>query len=759
MEGPTCFKMNDENRWCLFLDDFGGKGYFPMMTENLSGGGFSESNKNDYSLPSVMRHGSVINITKEEYYALLNKFDDGYQTVFRVNPAERQQQVEGWGISLCWWANMCGKWSDDKVNDLVELLTSEDGLNYNIFRYNIGGGDAPSHYNGHMCSGKGKRAEMEGFKSSANSEYDWNADSGQRNILMKIKQKRPDAIFEAFSNSPPYWMTYSGCSAGNSDGNKDNLKPEYYGAFCDYLIDVCRHFKSAYNIEFKTLEPFNEPNTNYWSANGGQEGCHFDVASQINLLRVLSPKLKKSGLNTVISACDETSVTTAINELKSYGKESDIIPLLGQFNVHTYSGNPIDKVNLSDLVHEAKLPFWMSESGEGGSGLSGNLKMAQRMFDDVNYLMPSAWIDWQFMEEGNDQWCFVSGNFSQQKYSIVKNYYVRMQVTRFIKAGYSILTTGRDDVMAAISPDGEKVVVVMLNKEKHEKLVKVDLSLLKDYGETAELYVTNSRLNCSREQDLPIEGNQLVYEMGAEEISTILISMKGANPVASLLDNQPYLVLPRASSTVMTMMTEGPKLSYFCDSDTSQRWYFQHVSNDVYVIYTTKDERRYALTDDGSYYLKMNEMNIGDERQHFKIIRIAENCYKIISVTDDKWMDLEGAALVSGTKIGLWKNDEVGSNGHREWRILSFPFSMSDSDETVNDDVENGGVLIYYRDNRVTVVNALKSEIQIDIVDMNGRTVVNKRTNEERSEFTLSDGLYVVRCTGGKKTASKVLVW
>ena len=201
----------------------------------------------------------------------------------------------------------------------------------------------------------------------------------------------------------------------------------------------------------------------------------------------------------------------------------------------------------------------------------------------------------------------------------------------------------------------------------------------------------------------------------------------------------------------MTMMTEGPKLSYFCDSDTSQRWYFQHVSNDVYVIYTTKDERRYALTDDGSYYLKMNEMNIGDERQHFKIIRIAENCYKIISVTDDKWMDLEGAALVSGTKIGLWENDEVGSNGHREWRILSFPFSMSDSDETVNDDVENGGVLIYYRDNRVTVDNALKSEIQIDIVDMNGRTVVNKRANEERSEFTLSDGLYVVRCTGGKR--------
>ena len=33
----------------------------------------------------------------------------------------------------------------------------------NIFRYNIGGGDDPSHLDGHMVKGKGKRAEMEGF--------------------------------------------------------------------------------------------------------------------------------------------------------------------------------------------------------------------------------------------------------------------------------------------------------------------------------------------------------------------------------------------------------------------------------------------------------------------------------------------------------------------------------------------------------------------------------------------------------------------
>ena len=89
-------------------------------------------------------------------------------------------------------------------------------------------------------------------------------------------EKRPDAVFEAFSNSPPYWMTISGCSAGHEDPGKDNLAPSNYAAFCDYLIDVCKHYKDEYGIEFKTLEPFNEPTSRYWNYMGSQEGCHFD---------------------------------------------------------------------------------------------------------------------------------------------------------------------------------------------------------------------------------------------------------------------------------------------------------------------------------------------------------------------------------------------------------------------------------------------------------------------------------------------------
>ena len=88
---------------------------------------------------------------------------------FALCPADTTSTFEGWGISLCWWARMCGEWSDDKIDQLVDWLVSPDKLNFRIFRYNIGGGEDPLNRNcqpHHMGKGKGLRAEMEGFKDS-----------------------------------------------------------------------------------------------------------------------------------------------------------------------------------------------------------------------------------------------------------------------------------------------------------------------------------------------------------------------------------------------------------------------------------------------------------------------------------------------------------------------------------------------------------------------------------------------------------------
>ena len=136
-----------------------------------------------------------------------------------------RQHFDGWGVSLCWWAGQCGKWSDDKIDEIITWLVSPTGLNYSHFRYNIGGGDDPENRHcdpHHMGRGKGLRAEMEGFKDFSGDEYHWDRDAAQRKIMLKIKEKRPDVVFEAFSNSCPYYMTYSGCVSGNVDGGNQS---------------------------------------------------------------------------------------------------------------------------------------------------------------------------------------------------------------------------------------------------------------------------------------------------------------------------------------------------------------------------------------------------------------------------------------------------------------------------------------------------------------------------------------------------------
>lgn len=71
VEGPTIFKSNTEEKWYLFVDEFGGRGYIPFETTNLASGEWTLSS--NYNLPASPRHGTVIPITQREYDALSGK--------------------------------------------------------------------------------------------------------------------------------------------------------------------------------------------------------------------------------------------------------------------------------------------------------------------------------------------------------------------------------------------------------------------------------------------------------------------------------------------------------------------------------------------------------------------------------------------------------------------------------------------------------------------------------------------------------------
>jgi hypothetical protein len=138
--------------------------------------------------------------------------------------------------------NVQSQYMDLLFGDPATRLT----LGFTVARYNIGGGDDPTHT--HMRPD----AQMEGFQSGPGASFDWTRDAAQRRMLQEAK-KRGANLFEAFSVAPPYWMTVSGCSSGSKPGqHEDNLRPEMYENFVDYLTVVVKHFRDTEAVSFES---------------------------------------------------------------------------------------------------------------------------------------------------------------------------------------------------------------------------------------------------------------------------------------------------------------------------------------------------------------------------------------------------------------------------------------------------------------------------------------------------------------------------
>jgi hypothetical protein len=71
-EGPTIFKSNTEEKWYLFIDEFGGRGYVPFESTDLASGVWTLST--GYELPARPRHGTVLPVTRAEYDRLLSAY-------------------------------------------------------------------------------------------------------------------------------------------------------------------------------------------------------------------------------------------------------------------------------------------------------------------------------------------------------------------------------------------------------------------------------------------------------------------------------------------------------------------------------------------------------------------------------------------------------------------------------------------------------------------------------------------------------------
>ena len=477
-------------------------------------------------------------------------FHDENRTIVAIDPTKgspfNNGVFEGWGTSLCWWANRIG-YSDTLAQKAAELLyNAETGLGMNIARYNIGGGDDPSH--NHITR---TDSMMPGFwtldEATGQHVFDGTKDENQRNVLLRCLEVCGSSfIAEAFSNSPPYYMTESGCSSGAIHAGQNNLKEDQVEAFAEYLAQVVLYYKENYGLQFQSISPMNEPNTTYWGAySPKQEGCHVSSGeSQSALLLATQKALEDKGLGDVLLAgTDETSTVTACNSFQKLSDEAKSV--LDRIDTHSYKVGKMEE--LQALAVEYGKGLWMSEvdgdyvlgknSGEMGAGLW----LANKMISDIQSLMPSAWILWQGIDNhissegymGNQDfgmpnlssgyWGLTVVDHDNEEILLTKKYYAFGQLSRYIRPGYRILASTTNGMLAAYSQEEQKLVIVVVNTEEEEVQMGFSLEGFHYEGGTAQVIRTSQEENWAELPLIPAQADMLRATLMPYSVTTFVV--------------------------------------------------------------------------------------------------------------------------------------------------------------------------------------------------------------------------------------------
>jgi O-glycosyl hydrolase len=425
-----------------------------------------------------------------------------------INPqAVLVEEFEGWGTSLCWWANVLG--SATNREDYADAAFKKLGLN--IVRYNIGGGENPG-----ISNTMEKRARMPGFEIRP-GVWDWNADANQRWFLRAAVARGVNRV-EAFANSPPFWMTVSGSVTGATNGAMNNLRVDCEDNFADYLATVVSNLTVLDGVRFDTVTPMNEPGSDWWHLGGRQEGMHMSHDQQARMIELLRPALARCGLNTGLVASEDNDEQRAVNAIKSYAPPTQ--EKLSLVATHTYSANQPDAIR--QLATALQKPLWITEYGDGEAS---GLQMAHRIRDDLVQTRASAWIYWQFAEPDSN-WGLVRYRRREinPPFSLNKKFYVLSQFSCFIRPGFQILDAGDDNSLAAYDPASHRLVVVSVNDGKRPLTVAFNLNSFRVTDAPINGYRTSENENLQAINAVAIHNGQFIATLPPRSVTTHVVA-------------------------------------------------------------------------------------------------------------------------------------------------------------------------------------------------------------------------------------------
>ncbi|WP_328840446.1 glycoside hydrolase [Streptomyces europaeiscabiei] len=616
----------------------------------------------------------------------------------RIDPSYQQQEFEGWGTSLVWFANATGNYPEPIRRRLVDMLFGEDGLNLNIARYNIGGGNAPDVRKDYMKAGATMdgfwkapegttRQDMEWWDPDNPDHWDWDADSGQRWWVDQVKDKITK--WEAFSNSPPWFQTVNGYVSGGFDANTDQIRADRVDEFAAYLVRVTEEMEKRHGIDFDTIAPLNEPNTNYWGTQigangqptgGRQEGAHAGPALQQKVLLALDKALEGAATDAEISAMDETNPTIFTQNWNAY--DAAARAAVPQLNVHTYGTGM--RTSARDIAKGADKKLWMSEvEGTWGTGsdftsMEPGLGIATRMVDDMRELEPSAWVFWQPVEDSIPQaaagknWGSIHVPFNctatdtletcpiraNSKFHTIRNF------THHIRPGDRFVKVDDPSSVAAVRKSGRSATVVHVNSGTTARSVTLDLSRFRKVASDATVtpVVTSADGALVKGTPVPVTDLSATLDVPAKSVTTFLVEgVRGAAKDAALVQpDHVYRLQGTQSGKSLTPSQDGTGVVLRTNDAASVRqlWAVKQLTPG------TDNRERYALTNAGTgrrLAVRDNQAVLDDPADgevpaaaQWVMSTTGDGSWTFVNAATGRLLDVTGQSSADGAKVSTY---------------------------------------------------------------------------------------------------------
>lgn len=434
--------------------------------------------------------------------------------VIRIDENVTYQTFNGFGTSSAWNFRILGKdYPEDVQNEVISLLYGDDGLNLNIFRYNLGDGSIELE----NCTYDENRKTESFFDASKYvddssfsdiNNYDFSKDGDYLSMMLKTFEIGDVHKLVIFSNSPHYLLTNSGITHATRAGD-NNLDESAYEAYADYYLICSNYIKQLLGehgfLDVKIyLSPVNEPQWDWGGDDSIQDGCRFGYVELAKFYDVFYKKMvefnSKNGTDFVMdvfeSGCYNIDQTNAyVKEYLAEFAKYDYFDELEEISVHTYCSEDSIEIrqNFQTYLQEQGIDkkITMSEYCVLKHGVDTSIDMgiysSKILLRDLIYNNATEWSWWLELSHYVYEDGLVYLNEEKNEIFLTYRYYMYKNVMRYIDVGDVRVSAEINDkfgwneldVVAFKKTDGRMVVIVLNSSDKDNSIA---IPALKGYS-------------------------------------------------------------------------------------------------------------------------------------------------------------------------------------------------------------------------------------------------------------------------------------